>query len=100
GNVSWDVDVWGRVRRQVESNVAGAQVGAADLANAKLSAQGTLATAYFNLRASDSLERLLRETVAAFQRALDITQNQYRAGTTSSSDVVTARAQLESTQAQ
>ena len=100
GNVSWDIDVWGRVRRQVESNVAGAQVSAADLANAKLSAQGTLATAYFNMRASDSLERLLRETVAAYQRALDIAQNQYHAGTTSSSDVVTARAQLESTQAQ
>jgi len=100
GNVSWDLDVWGRIRRQVESNVAGAQVSAADLANAKLSAQTTLATDYFNLRASDSLEQLLRETTAAYRRALDIAENQYHAGTSSSSDVVTARAQLQSTEAQ
>ena len=100
GTVSWDLDVWGRVRRQIESNVAGAQVSAADLANAKLSAQATLATDYFDLRAEDALADLLRETVAAYQRALDITQNQYHAGTTSSADVVTARAQLQSTQAQ
>jgi outer membrane protein TolC len=88
--------VWGKVRRQVESNVAGAQVSAGDLANAKLSAQATLATDYFNLRAEDSLEQLLRETVAAYQKALDITQNQYRAGTSSSADYVTALAQLQS----
>ena len=100
GSVSWDLDVWGRVRRQIESNVAGAQVSAADLANAKLSAQATLATDYFDLRAEDSLEQLLRETVAAYQRALDITRNQYRAGTSSSADYVTALAQLQTTQAQ
>ncbi len=63
GSVSWDLDVWGKVRRQVESNVAGAQVSAADLANAKLSAQATLATDYFDLRAEDALAQLLRETV-------------------------------------
>jgi NodT family efflux transporter outer membrane factor (OMF) lipoprotein len=100
GAVSWDLDVWGKVRRQVESNVAGAQLNAADLANAKLSAQATLATDYFDLRAEDSLEQLLRETVAAYQHALDITKNQYRAGTSSSADYVTALAQLQSTQAQ
>ena len=100
GNVTWDLDVWGRVRRQVESNVAGVQVSAADLANAKLSAQATLATDYFDLRAEDALADLLRETVAAYQRSLDITQNQYNAGVASSADVVTARAQLQSTEAQ
>ena len=100
GNATWSLDVWGRVRRQIESNVAEAQVGAGDLANAKLSAQATLATDYFDLRAEDSLEQLLRETVAAYQRALDIVQNQYRAGTMASSDVVTAQAQLESAKAQ
>jgi NodT family efflux transporter outer membrane factor (OMF) lipoprotein len=99
-NASWTPDVWGRVRRQVESNVAEAQVSAADLANAKLSAQATLATDYFDLRAEDSLEQLLRETAADYQRALDITKNQYRAGTTSSADYVTALAQLQTTQAQ
>jgi NodT family efflux transporter outer membrane factor (OMF) lipoprotein len=100
GNVAWDLDVWGRVRRQIESNVAGAQVSAADLANAKLSAQATLATDYFDLRAEDALQQLLQETVDAFQRALQIVENQYHAGTAASTDLVTARAQLQSAQAQ
>jgi NodT family efflux transporter outer membrane factor (OMF) lipoprotein len=99
-SVSWTLDVWGRVRRQVESNVAGAQVSAADLANAKLSAQATLATDYFDLRAEDALTRLLRQTVDAYGRALQIAQNQYHAGTQSNIDVVTAQAQLQSAQAQ
>ncbi|HET6606885.1 MAG TPA: efflux transporter outer membrane subunit [Rhodopila sp.] len=100
GSVDWDLDVWGRIRRQVESNAAGAQVSAADLANARLSAQATLATDYFDLRAEDALAQLLTDTVAAYRRALQITENQYRAGTTSSIDYVTALAQLQSTQAQ
>jgi NodT family efflux transporter outer membrane factor (OMF) lipoprotein len=100
GTVTWDLDVWGRVRRQVESNTAAAQVSAADLANAKLSAQATLATDYFDLRAEDALAQLLRDTVAAYRRALQITENQYRAGTTASTDYVTALAQLQSTEAQ
>jgi NodT family efflux transporter outer membrane factor (OMF) lipoprotein len=99
GTAGWDIDVWGKVRRQIESNVAGAQVSAADLANAQLSAQATLATDYFDLRAEDSLEQLLRDTVAAYQKALDITRNQYRAGTAASTDYLTAVAQLQSTQA-
>jgi NodT family efflux transporter outer membrane factor (OMF) lipoprotein len=100
GTVSWTLDVWGSVRRQIESNVAGAQVSAADLANAQLSAQATLATDYFDLRAEDALEELLRETAAADRRALEITENQYHAGTASSADVVTAQAQLQSVEAQ
>jgi NodT family efflux transporter outer membrane factor (OMF) lipoprotein len=100
GNVAWDLDVWGRIRRQVESNFAAAQVSAADLANARLSAQATLATDYFDLRAEDALARLLSDTVAAYRRAMQITQNQYRAGTTASTDYVTALAQLQSTEAQ
>lgn len=100
GNASWEIDVWGRVRRQVESNVAGVQVSAADLANAKLSAQATLATDYFDLRAEDALAQLLHETTDAYRRALRITENQYRVGTSSNADVVTARAQLQSAEAQ
>ena len=100
GTVNWDLDVWGRIRRQVESSTAAVQVSAADLANATLSAQATLAADYFNLRAEDSLARLLSETVANYRRALQITQNQYRSGTISSIDVVTAQAQLQSTEAQ
>jgi len=100
GTIDWTPDLWGRIRRQVESQVAAAQVSAADLANAKLSAQMTLATDYFDLRAEDSLADLLRETVAAYQRAYQIVHNQYAAGTTSAADEVTAQAQLEGARAQ
>jgi NodT family efflux transporter outer membrane factor (OMF) lipoprotein len=100
GTIAWDLDVWGRIRRQVESNTAAAQVSAADLANAKLSAQAALATDYFDLRAEDALAELLAQTVADDRRALQITENQYRAGTSSSIDYVTALAQLQSNQAQ
>ena len=100
GTITWDLDVWGRVRRQVESQLAGAQVSAADLANAQLLAQATLATDYFDLRAEDSLTALLQETVDYYQKALDIVENQYHAGTVSSADAVTARAQLEGARAQ
>jgi NodT family efflux transporter outer membrane factor (OMF) lipoprotein len=100
GMVSWDLDVWGRLRRQVEGDLAGAQASAADLANATLSAQATLAMDYFNLRASDALEQLLGETVTAYRHALEIVQNQYRAGTSANADVVTAQAQLQSAEAQ
>ena len=98
-NASWDLDVWGKVRRQIESDVASAQVSDADLANVRLSAQAQLATAYFDLRTEDSLHRLLAETVAAYQRTLEITQNQYAAGTAARSDVDNALAQLKTTQA-
>lgn len=94
---SWDLDVWGRIRRQVESNVAGAQASAADVASARLSAQGSVANYYFQLRGEDSLQILLDQTVADYERSLRITNNQYTAGTVARGDVVAAQAQLEST---
>jgi NodT family efflux transporter outer membrane factor (OMF) lipoprotein len=98
---AWDLDVWGAIRRQIESNTAAAQVSAADLDNAKLSAQGMLATAYFNLRASDSLIDLLRRTVVEYKKTFGIVQNQFNAGySVTAGDVATARAQVETTQAQ
>ena len=72
----------------------------ADLANARLSAQAQLATAYFDLRTEDALHKLLADTVVAYQRTLEITQNQYAAGTAARSDVDNALAQLKTTQAQ
>lgn len=96
----WDLDVWGRIRRQIESSAAAAQLSAADLANAELSAQITLATDYFELRGSDALQRLLDDTVQQFERSLRITENQYNAGVAARSDVITAQTQLESTRAQ
>ncbi len=100
GSVSWDLDVWGRIRRQVESDVAAAQVSAADLANATLSAQATLATDYFELRYQDALTDLLTQTVKAYADTLRITQNQYNAGTADPSAYSAAQTQLDSARAQ
>lgn len=100
GSASWDLDVWGKIRRQVESQSAAAQASAADLANAKLSAQGALATAYFEMHGADSLTKLLTDTVDEYKRSLAITQNQYDAGTASRADVLAADVQVQSTQAQ
>jgi NodT family efflux transporter outer membrane factor (OMF) lipoprotein len=97
---SWTLDVWGRIRRQIEQYGAAAQVSAADLANATLAAQSALANDYVQVRYGDSLHDLLAETVKQYQRALEITQNQYNAGTTAKSDVITQQALLLSTQAQ
>lgn len=99
GSANWDLDVWGRIRRQIESQVAAAQVSAADLANAQLSEQAALATDYFELRASDALQQLLDQTVVNYQKSLLITENQYNAGVAAQSDVITARTQLEGAQA-
>jgi NodT family efflux transporter outer membrane factor (OMF) lipoprotein len=99
GTADWTPDIWGKIRRQVQSNVAAAQVSAADLANATLSAQAMLATDYVDLRASDAAIDLFRQTVAADQKSLTITQNQANAGVASPLDAITARTQLEGAQA-
>ena len=99
-NGSWTLDIWGKVRRQIEQFGAAAEVSAADLANATLSGQSTLALAYMQVRQADSLYDLLADTVREYQRSLDISQNQYNAGTTAKSDVITAQAQLLAAKAQ
>ena len=99
-NASWVPDLWGSVRRLVEANVSSAQASAATLANVRLSAQGTLATAYVELRTADELAHLLSESVNAFAQALKIVTNQYRGGTTDLSAVQQAQAQLDATRAQ
>lgn len=99
GTASWEIDLWGRVRRQVESDVATAQMSAADLANARLSLQSQLVSDYILLRAADELKALLDRTVSDYQRAVQITQNQYNAGTAARGDVITAQTQLAGAQA-
>jgi NodT family efflux transporter outer membrane factor (OMF) lipoprotein len=99
-DASWEVDLWGSIRRNVESKEAGAQASVADLATATLSAQALLAQDYWLLRVADAEIDLLDETVAGYQKSLDLTQNQYNAGIVSRNDVVQAQAQLKSTQAQ
>jgi NodT family efflux transporter outer membrane factor (OMF) lipoprotein len=98
--VSWEPDLWGRVRRSVESNQASAQATAADLANVALSLQAELASDYFQLRSLDAQKQLLDDTVAYYQRSLQLTRNRYDAGVASRVDVRQAETQLTSTQAQ
>jgi NodT family efflux transporter outer membrane factor (OMF) lipoprotein len=105
---TWDIDVWGRIRRLVESEAAAAQVSAADLQNAKLSEQAALATAYFNLRAEESLKILLDQTVAGYKKTLEITRNQFKAGYSGTAsvggvtagDVAAAEALVQTTEAE
>ena len=97
---SWEADVWGRIRRNVESTEASAQASAADLESTRLSLQATLAIDYFQLHTFDAERRLLDESVAAFERSLAITQSRFGHGVASRADVAQAQAQLESTRAQ
>ncbi len=97
---SWQPDLWGTIRRQVESRKAGLQVSRAALANAQLSAQATLAADYFDLRATDSLSGLLAKSVSLDERVLAITESQFRSGTATNGDVAAAQAQLLAARAQ
>ncbi len=97
-SASWEIDVWGRIRRQIQSNIATAQADAATLAEARLSEQALLATDYVELRTTDELYRVLQDTVRGDERALQITKNQYNAGVAAQSDVITAQTTLEAAQ--
>jgi NodT family efflux transporter outer membrane factor (OMF) lipoprotein len=97
---NWTLDIWGQIRRTVESNRASAQVSVAALAAATLSAQGELATDYFELRAQDELQRLLDDIVVAEQLSLQITESRYKFGVAAKADVVSAETQLLNSQAQ
>src|SRR5215472_5175899 len=84
---SWEPDLWGRIRRQIENAKASAQASAADLVNARLSAQLELAADYISLRQLDEQKRFDDATVQAYAESLRITQNKYAAGTVAKSDV-------------
>jgi NodT family efflux transporter outer membrane factor (OMF) lipoprotein len=97
---SWELDLWGRVRRQVEAGEASAQASAADLEAARLSLQSELAASFFQLRVNDTQRQLLDDTVAGYVKSLELTRNRYAVGVAGRADVVLAEAQLLSTQAQ
>ena len=99
-SASWEADVWGRVRREVEASSSSAQASAADLQNVRLSMQAALAQDYFELRALDSQKQLLDRTLADYERSLKLTQNQYAAGVVARANVVQAQTQLKSAQTQ
>jgi NodT family efflux transporter outer membrane factor (OMF) lipoprotein len=96
----WEIDLWGRVRRQIEAGSAGAEASAADLENLRLSIQAELATSYFQLRVTDTAMDVLQQLIVAFRRSLDIAHNRYNAGVAAKVDVVQAEAQVRSMEAQ
>jgi NodT family efflux transporter outer membrane factor (OMF) lipoprotein len=98
-SASWIPDLWGRVRLAVEAANANAQVSAADLENARLSIQTTLANDYFNLMGTDMQITLLNDTIRAYQTYLKLTQDRYAEGVAARSDVTLAQTQLYTTQA-
>ncbi|QBS66909.1 efflux transporter outer membrane subunit [Bordetella holmesii] len=100
GSVSWEPDLWGRVRRELESSRASETASAADLASTRLSAQAALAQNYLQVRVLDEQKRLLQATVQAYERSLTLTRNRYEAGVAGKADVAVAQTQLESTRAQ
>ncbi|MDE2030411.1 MAG: efflux transporter outer membrane subunit [Alphaproteobacteria bacterium] len=100
GTASWVPDLWGRIRRNVESASAKVQASADDLASARLSMQAMLATNYFDLRAQDELRRLLNAEAEADRKNLQIVKHQYDTGTGDAADVLAAQMQLENIEAQ
>ncbi len=99
-SATWELDVWGRLRRTLENGRDSAQASAADLANAKLSAQSQLAIAYLQLRGADAQRKLLSDTEVAYARTLKISENRYKAGTAARTDVLQAQTQMYSAQDQ
>ncbi len=96
--LTWDLDIWGKIRRSIEAARSNAQASAGDLANATLSAQALLAADYFQLRQADEAKRLLDQTVKGYAEDLRIAQNRFNVGVGARSDVLTAQSQLESAQ--
>ena len=99
-DLSYEIDLWGRVRRTVAAARHEAQATAADLETARLSLQAELAMDYFELRAADAQKQLLDETVKAFEAALRLTTNRFQGGAAPKSDVAQAQTQLDTTRAQ
>ena len=97
---SWQIDIWGSVRRNIESTDATELALAAEVTGARLTAQTALGLSYTQVRVLDEQKRLLQATVASYERALQLTQNRYNAGISGQADVAVARTQLESTRAQ
>jgi len=99
-DVSYEADVWGRVRRQIEANVATSQASAADVEAVRLSLQAELAVDYFQLHGTDQQRQLLDTSIAGYQKTLQINVNRHDQGVASGADVAQAETQLETTKAQ
>ena len=98
-NLSWEPDLWGRIRNEVLAAQYNAQVSAADLENERLTEQSSLAVYYFELRGQDALEKLYNDTIEADRKTLDYTKAQYATGITDQIAVVEATNTLQNAQA-
>jgi NodT family efflux transporter outer membrane factor (OMF) lipoprotein len=99
-DLSWELDVFGRIRRNVESNVATAQASAADLESVRLLMHAELAADYFQLHGLDAQRELLDSNAEAYEKALQLTVNRHNQGVVSGVDVAQAQTQLFTTRAQ
>jgi NodT family efflux transporter outer membrane factor (OMF) lipoprotein len=99
-DLSYEADVWGSIRRSVQASRAIAQASAADLENVTLTMRAELALDYFQLRGLDARRQLLDSTVAAYDRALQLTSARHDQGVASGSDVAQARTQLDTTRSE
>ena len=99
-DLNYEIDLWGRVRHTVTQARDQAQASAADLETSRLSLHAELAVDYFDLRSADAQSKLLRDTVKAFQSALQLTEDRYNGGASPLSDVTQARTQLQAAQVQ
>jgi NodT family efflux transporter outer membrane factor (OMF) lipoprotein len=99
-DLSYEVDLWGRVRRTVNASREEAQATAADLETASLSLHAELAIDYFELRSADAQKQLLDDTVKAYTDALELTQNRFEGGAAPKSDVAQAQTQLDEAKVQ
>ncbi|MEG3111521.1 MULTISPECIES: efflux transporter outer membrane subunit [Pantoea] len=98
-SASWELDLWGKLRRTLEENKASAQASAAELANITLSAQSELAQDYFQLRIMDQKIALYQQSIDAYQRYLTVIENKYQTGSESRATLAQAQMQLESARA-
>lgn len=99
-SVSFDADLWGRIRRSIAAARELYQASAADVENVKLELQTELAVDYFEVRSLDAQRRILDRNVQAYTKALQLTRNRYEGGVASKVEVTQAQAQLDQTQAQ
>jgi NodT family efflux transporter outer membrane factor (OMF) lipoprotein len=99
-DLSYEVDLWGRVRRTINASREEAQASAGDLATASLSLHAELAIDYFELRSADAQKQLLDDTVKAYTDALQLTTNRFEGGAAPKSDVAQAQTQLDEAKVQ